>query len=264
MMVKKGLVIVVVALLATVQGAVGQFRIGLEGGARMGQFGDDTFSPFNYEEMSYRAGLNLSYQWLGTSRIDLDISGAYGKLTTAVSDQFTTDLYNAKVSLGYKTKVADLSSNIGLWVGGEARSDLELDLYYPAGSTLTTVSYTYLFAHTLRPEVTAEWMLGAHQFNLDLSMSLFGFVARPPYNIMPQYGEYDIPIMDYFWNELGSAEFMFLDSYFDYNVGLSYHFMLGSVVDFGLKYDFSYKYSKVAEPLTIVRNTLSFSIGISL
>ncbi len=245
----------IVVLLCLALGARAQWSIDLGAGWLSGYHYDRMLSPLNYTNSATDLSLGTSYEWQN-SRVGLDITATFGSGETSIDAPL--DSYGAKINLDYLHRVWQPCESFSLWAGGAYRFDVDFYNYQ-------TAAYSYLLSHSLRPTLNAQWQWGQHSLIAKGSLYLVGLVGRPPYNMIPEYGEQNNH--DYtqvLWQQLGDVELMAWNKYFDFNIGVEYLFELNRTVSLGIGYEFAYKVCSVEEPLSIFDNTIELKLRLRL
>lgn len=233
------------------------FMLEIRGGVLIGGLRDEMFSPLNYNLTGFQAGLRGTYRF-GKNQIDLALSYRQAKARTSASDNFTSDCYGGKVSLAYLRQVWHSSNKLTLWCGGGYSFGLD-------GMIWKTDSYTCIAAHMLRPAARLDWNIrDRYLLSTGISFYLIGFVARPPYNYLPEMDELPHNNLYYVMRELGNARFAALGTNWDVNWNAEYHYRISRRFMLGARYSFRFQQYNKGEPTTFFHNAVEASVKIKL
>jgi len=155
-----------------------QNQLTLTIGLNTGYFRDRNYSPLNYKSSGARFGLRYDRTTASGHRWTGGVGGSLGNLShpSEYERHDPADRYQLDLSLGYLRKVGRATGNRRSWLGVNYRSYVDLTLY--DGSE----AVTFYGLHAFEAAVATNWKTGdRHRLEAELSLPVFGLLARPPY-----------------------------------------------------------------------------------
>lgn len=249
------LVIVVIPNIVLAQNVM---SLTFHAGYQKGALRDELFSPLNYNKSGIKTKIDYKYR-VNRSLYFINIGYENSDLITLAPANFKPKFHNAIAQIGYLHRIWQPSSSVTLMCGGNYAFDM-------SGIIYNIDSYSYIAAHSLQVVTQVDWIVNQkHSVSSSVSLNPMNYVARPPYNRIPEdFGEQSHSIIYYLFRELKKSKPAPIGKYTDINLSLTYSYNLSKCASLGVCYDFRVVNYNDYHHFSQFNNNILLSFGIKL
>lgn len=226
--------------------------ISLNVGFAKGLFKDENYSPMNYSSNNFAIDIGYERDFKNENLLFFSPSFQTGTLRTPVSEFNTSDHYNINLELGYLFKVSNDRSKTDFYIGGQYHSYLDL-VFYDG-----TESITFLGLHSLDVSTRlSKRVSDKHILTTNISLPLFGLLARPPYTGWDKYivEHADNPLPVFFRGDITS-----LNHFLAFNCNVQYQYEISPFFGLSVEYQFRYYKTNVLKKAIIPNNQITIGV----
>lgn len=226
-------------------------EITLTVGLHQGYYRDRNFSPLNHTSSGTNFGLAYGRATKNGHRWTGEIAVGLGTLKHPTLEDLPPDRYRVDLSVGYLRRLNRSAEDRKTYAGIRYRSYVDITLY--DGSE----AITFFGLHALEAAVATDWRTGnRHRLLADVSVPVFGLLARPPYS---GWDKFIIDNSENIPKIITRGEWGTFGKFTGVRANIGWAYDLNDRWSAIARYSLAYYATKQLDPVRILDNTFSLS-----